>query len=192
MQDVPRLAALLVAQDPRQAADTIVTYLSERHRARGGAVLALRDGAMVPFVGSLTTAELLEAEQVWIQHERTGRDVVIVRRHVLARLVDEGRMVGLFVLLEPADVDPSGWSIYWVALAKALASKPLVSSQGGALIEDPRAVERESLVNLLHREEWNVARVARLLRVTRRTIYARMERMGIVRERVPKTLRRES
>jgi hypothetical protein len=51
----------------------------------------------------------------------------------------------------------------------------------------PEDVDRQQLLALLHRNEWNIARVARLLAVTRATIYNRLERYGIRRERVPKT-----
>ena len=48
-------------------------------------------------------------------------------------------------------------------------------------------MEREKLLLLLNRNEWNIARVARLMGVTRRTIYLRLQRYGIPRERVPRT-----
>jgi transcriptional regulator with GAF, ATPase, and Fis domain len=48
-------------------------------------------------------------------------------------------------------------------------------------------LEREKLLLLLNRNEWNIARVARLMGVTRRTIYLRLQRYNIPRERVPKT-----
>lgn len=48
-------------------------------------------------------------------------------------------------------------------------------------------MEREKLLLLLNRNEWNIARVARLMDVTRRTIYLRLQRYNIPRERVPKT-----
>jgi hypothetical protein len=51
----------------------------------------------------------------------------------------------------------------------------------------PEDVDRQQLLALLHRHEWNIARVARLLAVTRATIYNRLERYGIRRERVPKS-----
>jgi transcriptional regulator with GAF, ATPase, and Fis domain len=47
-------------------------------------------------------------------------------------------------------------------------------------------MEREKLLLLLNRNEWNIARVARLMDVTRRTIYLRLQRYNIPRERVPK------
>ena len=51
----------------------------------------------------------------------------------------------------------------------------------------PEQVARQHLLTLLERNEWNIARVARLLGVTRRTIYLRLERYNIARKHVPKT-----
>ncbi len=48
-------------------------------------------------------------------------------------------------------------------------------------------MEREKLLLLLNRNEWNIARVARLMGVTRRTIYLRLQRYNIPRERVVKS-----
>jgi Bacterial regulatory protein, Fis family/GAF domain len=48
-------------------------------------------------------------------------------------------------------------------------------------------MEKEKLLLLLNRNEWNIARVARLMGVTRRTIYLKLARYKIPRERVPKT-----
>jgi GAF domain-containing protein len=48
-------------------------------------------------------------------------------------------------------------------------------------------MEREKLLLLLNRNEWNIARVARMMGVTRRTVYLRLQRYNIPRERVSKT-----
>jgi transcriptional regulator with GAF, ATPase, and Fis domain len=48
-------------------------------------------------------------------------------------------------------------------------------------------IERQKLLLLLNRNDWNIARVARLMGVTRRTIYLRLQRYNIPRERVYKT-----
>jgi transcriptional regulator with GAF, ATPase, and Fis domain len=53
-------------------------------------------------------------------------------------------------------------------------------------------MEREKLLLLLNRNEWNIARVARLMGVTRRTIYLRLQRYNIPRERVPKSRHRSA
>jgi transcriptional regulator with GAF, ATPase, and Fis domain len=48
-------------------------------------------------------------------------------------------------------------------------------------------MEREKLLLLLNRNEWNISRVSRLMGVTRRTVYLRLQRYGIPRERVART-----
>lgn len=49
------------------------------------------------------------------------------------------------------------------------------------------AIERRQLLAVLNRNEWNLARVARVLGITRVTVYKRMARLGIERLRVRKT-----
>jgi transcriptional regulator of acetoin/glycerol metabolism len=48
-------------------------------------------------------------------------------------------------------------------------------------------MEKEKLLLLLDRNEWNIARVARLMNITRRTIYLRLARWGVPREKIRKT-----
>lgn len=56
------------------------------------------------------------------------------------------------------------------------------------LARTPREdVDRQQLLALLQRNEWNIARVSRLLAVTRATVYNRISRYGIRREHVLKT-----
>jgi hypothetical protein len=79
-------------------------------------------------------------------------------------------------------------------LAKAVGDTGAPESHGGRSeswetylertpVED---MEREKLLLLLNRNEWNIARVARMMGVTRRTVYLRLQRYNIPRERVPK------
>jgi transcriptional regulator with GAF, ATPase, and Fis domain len=94
--------------------------------------------------------------------------------HDLARLSKFSRIVAKSVLdagtphERPARSREDAWETY-------LERTP---------VED---MEREKLLLLLNRNEWNIARVARLMGVTRRTIYLRLQRYNIPRERVPKT-----
>lgn len=54
------------------------------------------------------------------------------------------------------------------------------------------AAEREQLLGHLVRNEWNISRVARVLGVTRMTVYNRMHRYKFARERVYKTRKRRA
>ena len=51
---------------------------------------------------------------------------------------------------------------------------------------NPTEETRLQLLSLLERHEWNIAEVARLLKVTRRTVYMRLRSFGIERKHVPK------
>ena len=53
-----------------------------------------------------------------------------------------------------------------------------------------RPTGRAGLLRVLQDAEWNVARAARVLGVTRRTVYLRLQRYGIDRQRIPKSVTR--
>ncbi len=75
-------------------------------------------------------------------------------------------------------------------VARAVDEAPDLAAQPmwGGLLDSlpPDTIAREQLRSALENNEWNVARVARLMRVTRVTIYRRIERYGIERKRVAK------
>jgi hypothetical protein len=89
----------------------------------------------------------------------------------IERLAEFSRMLARAVrpgMVPPSNREPLGWEAY-------LERTP---------VQD---IERQKLVLLLNRNKWNIARVARLMGVTRRTIYLRLHRYKIARERVAKT-----
>jgi hypothetical protein len=45
-------------------------------------------------------------------------------------------------------------------------------------------VEREHLLAVCRKEQWNIARVARTMGITRVTVYSRLRRFGLVREKI--------
>jgi len=84
-------------------------------------------------------------------------------------------------------------------LAKAVTSGAMAEGREPSRTEDWEHylertpvddMAREKLLLLLNRNEWNIARVSRLMGVTRRTIYLRLQRYGVPREKIRKTLRR--
>jgi transcriptional regulator with GAF, ATPase, and Fis domain len=92
------------------------------------------------------------------------------------RLAQFSRMLARTVRPQPAPPaarEPLGWEAY-------LERTP---------VQD---IERQKLLLLLNRNAWNIARVARLMGVTRRTIYLRLQRYNIPRERVVKTRMRSA
>ena len=78
------------------------------------------------------------------------------------------------------------------AIRDAITPKDARPEAASALDLGSESAERANLVVLLERNEWNVSRVARLLGVTRMTIYNRLERLNVPRKRVRKTVMAES
>lgn len=80
-------------------------------------------------------------------------------------------------------------------LALSLEPERGATARGTAAVHDmdepsltltSREAARDELITLLESQEWNVARVARVLGVTRMTIYNRLRRHAIPRLKVPK------
>jgi transcriptional regulator with GAF, ATPase, and Fis domain len=111
----------------------------------------------------------------------------------LAPVVQKGDLVGLLYVdtaerrfVDSEDVESLRQLAHVAAVAvtsTAPAEPPrdVVSAYLESMPED--AVARDQLVVLLERNEWNIARVARLLGLTRATIYHRLARFGISRQR---------
>ena len=145
---------------------------------RSGGKLPLADGDR-PHVASLVVVPVFSPETLVALLYIDSVDPHFCEGHDLERLSKFSRIVAKAVVdsaSKPGGAKPeadSGWETY-------LERTP---------IED---MEREKLLLLLNRNEWNIARVARLMGVTRRTIYLRLQRYNIPRERVAKTRTRHA
>jgi len=186
------LASVLVAQAPRQQASNVLAFLVNRARASGGALLTFRDQSLVLFCSTpdLQAASVVRAWGAWDSHRQrieTG-ETIQTPDQVLAPLKDDGALVGLLHLDAPQGFDASLLSTFGLVLAKAVQSDLSADrSLAVAEIVDVPEQSRDRLVSLLHRNEWNIARVARVMGVTRRTIYLRLKRYGIDRQVVPRS-----
>lgn len=192
MRDLPELAALLVGPDPRLAADRTLGFLIARSRARAGAVLQLREGEPVPFTTrDLPATRLSESAALWRTHQAqlvAGR-TVHVEGGVMVPLRDEGTLAGALYLEGATAFDETGVGASLLTLTKAVGSRDHVENLANYLPAVPAdEILREQMLAALDRNEWNISKVARVLGVARRTVYLRLERYGIPRKRVPKTL----
>ena len=108
-------------------------------------------------------------------------------------LLDGADLVGA-VYLEGAALEVSHVKGFQNVLARAVlaATDPEALRAFGAdlLGVGVERSKREITLASLRQHEWNISRVARELGLTRRTIYLRLTRWGVNRERVPKTGRR--
>jgi hypothetical protein len=193
MGDIDRLAALLVTEDPRQAADKTLAYLVSYLRARAGAVLTLDAEEPSLFIGQSLRLDTLSAlRALWVDHRPALLDGRLVREgsHALIPIQHTRQLVALLYLDAPRPFEPESIAVFQVALAEAVRASchrpPFETYLGSTRSED---LQRQHLLVTLSQNDWNIARAARLMGVTRRTVYLRLQRYGIPRKRVTRDLR---
>jgi hypothetical protein len=195
MRHLDQMSSLLFSEDPKQKIDKILRYLMGQARARGGAVLEVRDRRLVPLATEDMDIEGLSAIRAWWARAkrtlRRGRGCQ-ERRYALSPIMNDQELVGVLYLEEPRSFDEKDTDFLRALLGRAIAAatKELPAAVVDYLAGTSSAsAEREQLWLTLEKNEWNIARAARLLGVTRRTIYLRLARYGIKRKKVPKTLK---
>jgi transcriptional regulator with GAF, ATPase, and Fis domain len=185
---------LLFSEDPRQKLDRIVAYVVRESESRGGALLSVESDKLVPCITRGVELERLAGVQAhWEQARPTlekGR-VRLEGESILAPVSQGDRLVGVLYLDRPRRFDEADTEMLRELLGRGLAA-PAVPSAVATFLStaSPEEVAREHFLLILQQNEWNIARVARSLGVTRPTVYARLERYGIDRKKVPKTLKK--
>ena len=191
-QSAEAVVRLMVAKDPQQSADTILAFLMGVNGARSGAIFAVADGPRL-FVGHRIGQDALDyANERWEADQRTLGQGRLSRSddRFLVPILKAGRLIGVVFLVAP-QLDLGSIAEVAGLVGEALLQagrQPAALSPVEEYLEKTPAeeIERRKLLILLERHEWNVARVARELHVTRTTIYKRLESFGISRKRVPK------
>ena len=183
------MLALLVADDPRRSADRILSRLIQIHQARGGAILRPRAGQVEVWLSSgLTLAGLAELPVRWADHSQAlseGRAVVEPGFALLPAML-ESEMAAALYLAQPEGLAVADARVFGTAIAQAVRAAD--DGPAGLRVPDvsPTEEAKLQLLSLLERNEWNLAKVARLMGVTRRTVYLRLRSFGIERRHVPK------
>jgi hypothetical protein len=188
----PELVAAIAAVDPRTLAGRLLAHVVKVLPARGGAVLALQFGVVVLYADQLggDLDKVAEAMATWQKRQgelAAGVAVQCGMAGSMSPLLSEGALVGA-VFLDGVPVSRCDIREIATWLVAAITAP---TPHAGAVEEIFRSVtvegfERQKIVQLLEGHEWNVARVARIMGTTRRTIYQKMARYGIERLRVPR------
>jgi hypothetical protein len=182
------MLALLVSEDPRRSADRILNRILQVHLARGGAILCPRGAQVEIWMSSgLSLAAMAEVPVRWAHHGQTltaGRPVFEPGFALFpAMLGDE--MVAAVYVAQPEGLSVQGAAVFGAGIAQAVRASESVGTRRGREAS-PADEARLQMLSLLERNDWNIAAVARLLGVTRRTVYMRLRSFGIDRRRVPK------
>jgi len=200
-----QLAALLVAGDPRGAADRTLEFLLSLNRARAAVVFALDGDRLILFSGrSYSLEAVATAQAAWADHRAELIAGQVLRAsdrlatYAIAPLIENGSVVALLYLDVAAGTDWTALDVgsltaFGVALGQAViaaaSASPAPSPIEAYLSRtSDEEIARERLLLLLVQNEWNISRVSRLMGITRRTIYHRLQRHGIAREKVDKTM----
>jgi hypothetical protein len=184
-----QIASLLAPADPEGSATRVLRNVVDVNKASGAAIVSVRDSSPVLFTScNVSLEDVAHLEDLWRDYGAwllAGRTFEQTRTVLLPIL--EGEVVlGVLYLKEPQRYDAAATGPWLAALSifvRAAGAPARV-----AYPENPPS-KRDQLLRALNEREWNVARVARDLGVTRRTIYLRMGRFDIARQHIPKSLR---
>jgi ActR/RegA family two-component response regulator len=183
------MLALLVADDPRRSADRILTRLVQIHQARGGAILRpQQEHVEIWLSAGLNLGAVAELPVRWADHREAlaaGNSVVEPGFALLPAMVGN-EMVAALYLAQPEGLAVSDARVFTTAIAQAVRAAEGAGATPPTPRLSPTDEARLQLMSLLERHEWNIAEVARLLGVTRRTVYMRLRSFEIERKHVPK------
>lgn len=193
-------------RDPREFLAELLKTVRTIADARGTAAFARAQGELrLALSIELDQATLDAAARLWSDQRE-----VLARGDVAPTPIEGGvahglpvrsgdKLVGLLVINTAGPLKPEQLanlrhlaSLAAPALeadanpAAVPAARPTIDSAVSAYLGRTPAddVLRDQMLGLLTANEWNVARVSRLLGVTRRTVYMRLERWGLERIKV--------
>jgi len=200
------------ADDPRRLAERTLEVVMSLTGGRSGAVFTCQDGGITLFASRGIDQSVLDtvptAWQTYGDLLRGGETLYVPDRmagqptpasFAVVPVMDEESLLALLYVdsHEPHFCD--GHDLERLTKFSRIVAKAVNETSGGERSSSIEAweaylertpvedMEREKLLLLLNRNEWNIARVARMMGVTRRTVYLRLQRYNIPRERVPKT-----
>jgi hypothetical protein len=185
------IAAILAPIDRRAAVDRLLAFLVRDASATGGAVLSVQGDDLLPYVvRDIELRRLIAASDLWAGSRAVlqGGTVIDTPEHALAPIAAGEVLQALLYLEAPKAFDAKRCGAFLTAIGRAMETLPGEDQAPAGLALEPGG--KEELISALHRSEWNLARAARMIRCSRRTIYLRMQRYGIPRQKIPKSVRR--
>lgn len=186
-----RAVEMLVQQDPRRSAEGALGLLLGTVRASSAAVFHVRKGELVLFVSrGIGQEDLDSTRRAWARAEKRGWSAGPADESVTLIPLRDGATIAGALYVGSQHRVSVGAEVLEVIVPILLAAlrvsqDPTLQSPVHAYLESTPAeeIEREQLFVLLNRHEWNIAQVARLLGVSRVTVYHRLAKYGLVRKR---------
>lgn len=200
---------VLGGDEPQRLAERTVEIILTLTHGRCAAVFRVADGQLKLFASrGLDQAALDAAHADWAARGpslRAGETAYAPTSaddgpaaHVTVPIAGSSGLAGILYVdsAEPHFLDAA--DLQRLVKFNAILARALTTTPAAPAAERPKGwerylertsvddMERERLLLLLERNEWNIARVARLMQVTRRTVYLRLARYGVAREHVRK------
>jgi hypothetical protein len=189
MEDDFITAMLSVLQDgtPAEVARRAVRVLSNAYRCPCAAAFLEERGFLKMLSGSGIDQSAIDAvNELWSTSRRrlVSGNIVLRTTSAMLPLMAEGELVGVVYLRSdrPLSAIPEQQAGPICTLLAKLCRTPMDAPEAQISTLFPEDLERERLIACLETHEWNIARVARAMGVTRPTVYARMERLKIERK----------
>jgi hypothetical protein len=185
------IAAILAPIDRRASVDRLLAFLVRDSSATGGAVLSVQGEELLPYVvRDIELRRLIAASDLWGTSRAALQAGIVIDtpEHALAPIASGELLQALLYLEAPKAFDAKRCGAFLTAIGRAMETLPGEDQAPAGLALEPGG--KEELISALHRSEWNLARAARMIRCSRRTIYLRMQRYGIPRQKIPKSVRR--
>lgn len=192
MTDTNLILETLVADDPRRAADRMLARLAAITSSQGSALLQpSADTATVVLSHQLSLASLGSLSVRWSDHreELAAGKPAVEKAFALLPVFSEGNLVAAVYLSEPSGIGVDRLK----ALVETGAPVFAAALQAQGTPAAPTRVQgqdvRAQMIRIFETNDWNIAKVSRVLGVTRRTLYMRMESFGIKRKKVPRLIK---
>ena len=188
------VALALVTQDPRRSAETALRQVLIHLRATAAALFRLGPRRRLAlFAGcGVDQADLHRAGDAWDDASESilAGNTYTDERFALLPLRDPPGGILYVGSRAPLRLEPRALEALQrlepllLAALEGGDTAPAVSPIETYLeVTPPEQVEREQLAVLLRRNDWNISRVARILGVSRVTVYARLARLRMPRLR---------
>jgi regulatory Fis family protein len=199
-QLIDHLVDVALAEDPGTIAERLLRALLAFN---GGAFAALFeaefDSLRLFASRGVDQAALDAADALWRSRRdelQAGRPVFTTAVMAFPVLRDRHLAGVLFAERSPSAGSSDPRELQALSQFARVAARALAGGRGEAAAylaaTPPAEVARDQLFAILEHHEWNIARVARLLKVTRPTIYARLQRLGLPRHRLRLGKRQET
>jgi|SRR5579862_2121786 len=182
------IRGVIEESEPSKGARTATAFLARLCRCSTAGAWAEERGALRLLASHQLDQDAIDVvNEAWppYRHRLRRGERLATSQGLIVPLAAEEEFVGVLYLRAdlPSNIDLRRCGALLDLLGKLVRISPAPEEAWRTTVRsvDPLEIEREQLVYLLEKSEWNIARAARAKGVTRPTIYSWMRRLGVKR-----------